>query len=89
MMPEVWPKRDRPARYYTLPLTTTAKVELSGPFPLTAREWERFMHLIATMAPGLREEPEARVPVDFDTDEGSQAAAEPAGDEGSDAEPLR
>jgi hypothetical protein len=54
-MPEQWPKQDRPARYYTFPLTLHTKLEVSGPFPLTVEEWERFKQLLDAMEPGLRD----------------------------------
>ena len=41
--------------YYTLPVTPQAKIELSGPFPLTVEEWERFKQLLDAMEPGLRD----------------------------------
>jgi hypothetical protein len=53
--PDEWPKQERPTRYYTLPLTLKAKVEFSGPFPLTVEEWGRLMELLAAMEPGLRD----------------------------------
>jgi len=53
--PDEWPRQDRPQRYYTLPLTIKTKIEVSGPFPLTSEEWNRFKQLLDVMEPGLHD----------------------------------
>jgi hypothetical protein len=54
-MADQWRQQERPRMYYTLPVTPQAKIELSGPFPLTVEEWERFKQLLDVMEPGLRD----------------------------------